>query len=99
VLFTYVHRDVLTRPHVFAGIDQLFAALERAGERFTFGLEPAEVPAFLTRRGLRLESDVGAAEYRERYYHDAARAMRGHEFYRVAVARVAPREARSGGGA
>jgi methyltransferase (TIGR00027 family) len=97
VLFTYVHRDVLTRPHVFAGIDQLFAALERAGERFTFGLEPDELPGFLARRGLRLESDVGCAEYRERYYHDAARAMRGHEFYRVALARVAPPDVASGG--
>jgi len=97
VLFTYVHRDVLTRPHVFAGIDQLFAALERAGERFTFGLQPEELPDFLARRGLRLESDVGCAEYRERYYHEAAHAMRGHEFYRVALARVAPPEVASGG--
>ena len=88
VLFTYVHRDVLTRPHVFVGTKNLFASLEKAGERLTFGLEPIELPEFLAKRGLSLESDVGAAEYRERYFGERARRMRGHEFYRVALARV-----------
>jgi methyltransferase (TIGR00027 family) len=88
VLFTYVHRDVLTRPHLFAGTKNLFASLERVGERLTFGLEPGELGAFLAARGLSLESDVGAAEYRERYFGERARRMRGHEFYRVALARV-----------
>jgi O-methyltransferase involved in polyketide biosynthesis len=45
LLFTYVHRDILTRPSAFAGTKNLFAALEKT--------------------------------------------MRGHEFYRVALARVA----------
>jgi len=89
LIFTYVHRDILSKPESFFGSERLFASLERFGERFTFGLEPAEVPAFLAKRGLVLESDVGAAEYRLRYFGDAARAMRGHEFYRVAQARVA----------
>jgi methyltransferase (TIGR00027 family) len=89
LLFTYVHRDVLVRPEIFAGSRQLFAALARAGERFTFGIDPAELADYLAARGLALESDIGAADYRRRYYGDAARAMRGHEFYRVALARVA----------
>jgi methyltransferase (TIGR00027 family) len=93
VLFTYVHRDVLTRPHVFVGTKNLFASLEKAGERLTFGLEPTELPEFLAERGLSLESDVGAAEYRERYFGERARRMRGHEFYRVALARVESRVA------
>ena len=88
LLFTYVHRDVLTRPDAFVGTRNLFAALEKAGEQLTFGLEPSRLPRFLDERGLSLERDVGAAEYRARYFGDAARAMRGHEFYRVALARV-----------
>jgi methyltransferase (TIGR00027 family) len=88
LLFTYVHRDILTSPAAFAGTQQLFASLERAGERFTFGIDPGELRGFLAERGLALESDVGAAEYRRRCYGDAARRMRGHEFYRVALARV-----------
>ena len=88
LLFTYVHRDILTRPSAFVGTKQLFAALDRAGEKFTFGIEPRRLPAFLAERGLALEWDVGAAEYRARCYGESARRMRGHEFYRVALARV-----------
>lgn len=92
LLFTYLHRDVLTRPEVFAGTEQLFASLERFGEQLTFGIEPAELAGFLAARGLALESDLGAADYRERYYGAAARRMRGHEFYRVALAQIARRK-------
>lgn len=88
LLFTYVHRDVLTRPERFVGTARLFASLERAGERLTWGIDPGELPGYLGERGLVLESDVGASAYRARYYGRAARAMRGHEFYRIAVARV-----------
>ena len=90
LLFTYVHRDILTRPSQFIGTQRLFASLQRTGEQFTWGIEPEKLPEFLAGRGLCLESDVGAAEYRERYFDDAARTMRGHEFYRVALARVGP---------
>lgn len=88
VLFTYVHRDILDRPDAFIGTRNLFASLDKAGERFTFGLEPSHVPGYLAERGLLLERDLGASEYRARYFGDAARRMRGHEFYHVAWARV-----------
>jgi methyltransferase (TIGR00027 family) len=88
LLFTYVHRDVLTRPETFLGADRLFASLEKAGERLSWGIRSEELPVFLAQRGLHLESDVGAADYRERYFGAAATKMRGHEFYHVAIARV-----------
>jgi methyltransferase (TIGR00027 family) len=88
LLFTYVHRDILTRPSAFVGAKNLFASLEKAGERLTFGMEPRNVPQYLAERGLVLELDIGAAEYRERYFGAKAQTMRGHEFYRVALARV-----------
>jgi methyltransferase (TIGR00027 family) len=88
LLFTYVHRDILTRPEAFVGTGRLFASLEKVGERFTFGIDPGELPGFLSRRGFALAWDVGAAEYRERYFGEAAREMHGHEFYRAALARV-----------
>ncbi len=88
LLFTYVHRDIITSPEMFAGSERLFASLESVGERFTFGIDPTQLEEFLFRRGLTLESDVGAADYRTRYFGEAARTMRGHEFYRVALARV-----------
>ncbi len=88
LLFTYVHRDVLTRPSAFIGTERLFASLEKVGEKFTFAIEPSKLPELLGKHGMSLEKDLGAAEYRERYFNAAARKMRGHEFYRVALARV-----------
>jgi hypothetical protein len=59
------------------------------GERFTFGFDPAELPAYLAARGLALVSDVGAAEFRAQHLGQAtASGIHGHEFYRVAVARI-----------
>ncbi len=96
LLFTYVHHDVLTKPSAFVGTERLFASLEKVGEKLTFGIEPSKLAGFLAERGMTLESDVGAAEYRERYFNDAARKMRGHEFYRIALARVGKRAAQPG---
>ena len=91
LLFTYVHCDILTNPTAFVGSRNLFASLEKTGERFTFGMDPSHVPQYLADRGLSLELDIGAAEYRARYFGAEARNMRGHEFYRVALARIGRR--------
>lgn len=88
LIFTYVHLDVLTNPDRFVGADRLLATLAAAGEKLTFGIEPTRLPQMLADRGLSLERDLGAAEYRELYFGERARSMRGHEFYRVAFARI-----------
>ena len=89
VVFTYVHQAVLDDPGAFAGTRRLFATLDAAGERWTFGLDPAQVAPYLAARGLTLDEDVGAAEYPRRCVGRAAHAMRGYEFYRIARAHVA----------
>jgi methyltransferase (TIGR00027 family) len=88
VLFTYVHSRVLDEPQAFDGTDRLFATLSAADERWTFGLDPSSLRSFLAQRGLLLEADVGASDYRARYFGRTADRMRGYEFYRIAVARV-----------
>lgn len=88
LIFTYVHLDVLTNPGKFVGTDRLFATLANVHEKLTFGIDPTTLADFLADRGLCLERDIGAADYRELYFKDRARKMRGHEFYRVAIARV-----------
>jgi methyltransferase (TIGR00027 family) len=88
VLFTYVHSRVLDEPHAFDGTDRLFATLRAADERWTFGLDPSNLRSFLAQRGLILEADIGASDYRARYFGRAADRMRGYEFYRIAVTRV-----------
>lgn len=88
LLFTYIHRQVLDSPGEFEGGEKLFNTLQAAGERWTFGLDPSSLRTFLAERGLLLDEDVGASEYRARYFGASARRMRGYEFYRIAVARV-----------
>ncbi len=88
VIFTYIHEDVLRDPGAFYGTAPLLRRLEAAGERWTFGLDPRRLPAYLRDRGLELCEDIGAAEYRSLCYGPAARRMKGYEFYRVARARV-----------
>jgi hypothetical protein len=62
------------------------ARLRRASEPWTFGLDPAEIPAYLAARGFALIADVGADEYRARYLGATGH---GYAFYRVVQARVA----------
>jgi methyltransferase (TIGR00027 family) len=89
LVFTYVDREVLDHPERYVGADRLHSTLHRAGEALTFGMAPAAMGPYLEDRGLRREWDLGAADYRALAYgDDAARRMPGHEFYRVALARV-----------
>jgi methyltransferase (TIGR00027 family) len=88
VVFTYVHRQVLDDPETFAGTGALFSTLGASQERWTFGLDPSRLESYLAERGLVLGEDQGAADYRARGYGPAAAAMRGYEFYRIAVAHV-----------
>jgi methyltransferase (TIGR00027 family) len=88
VVFTYVHRDILRNPERFAGGVRLHRRLNRFGERFTFGLDPADVPLFLAAHGLRLVDDIGSVEYRARFLGASGDHLKGHEFYHVAVADV-----------
>jgi methyltransferase (TIGR00027 family) len=89
LVFTYVDRQVLDHPEHYVGADRLHSTLRRAGEELTFGMAPAAMGPYLEALGLHREWDLGAADYRALAYgEEAARRMRGHEFYRVALARV-----------
>ena len=90
VLFTYVHAGVIRNPRDFHGTENLFATLAAAGESWTFGIDPGEIGQFVAARGLALERDLGAAEYRALVYGAEAAKMRGYEFYRIAACRVVP---------
>jgi methyltransferase (TIGR00027 family) len=91
IVFTYVHRGVLDDPASFFGTARLLDTLDASGERWTFGLDPAGLASFLAERGLRLDEDVGAEEYRRRCYGSPSTSMRGYEFYRIACAHVPAR--------
>ncbi len=90
VAFTYVHRAVLSDPASFAGAAKILLAVSSAGEPWTFGFDPAALPAYLQAHGLRLLEDLGADDYRKRYYGRQAERMQGYAFYRAALAAVVP---------
>jgi methyltransferase (TIGR00027 family) len=88
LVFTYVHSgglDGSVRFEAAAGIVEHVANL---GEPWTFGLDPPSVPEFLRMRGLRLDRDASAREYRAQFYGTDDERMRGYDFYHVAIAHV-----------
>ena len=90
LLFTYVHRGALDGSRRFAGMEAIARTLVRAGEPWTFGIEPRELAGLLAERGIELVWDLGADEYRSRYGERGP----GYEFYRAALATVPASEAR-----
>jgi methyltransferase (TIGR00027 family) len=90
VLFTYVDKAVLEAPVAFEGTNSLNQILQRAGEDWTFGFDPSELPGYLEQHGFRLVEDIGSLEYRARYLDANAHLQRGYEFYRIALAERQP---------
>lgn len=91
LIFTYVHRGALDGSGLFADAAELLGELKRLGEPWTFGLDPDGLSVYLRARGLELEQDICAQEYRARYYGPHGRHFKGYHFYQVAAASVPPR--------
>jgi methyltransferase (TIGR00027 family) len=88
LIFTYVHAGLLDGSHDFPGGAEALRAVERAGEPWTFGFDPEELPIHLQRFGLRLISDLGSLEYRQRY-RGPTDSGHGYGFYRAVLAELA----------
>lgn len=86
VLFTYVDKAVIDAPNSFKGTGSLNQILQRAGEAWTFGFDPSELPDYLEKHGFRLVEDVSFPEYRRLYMGAKVRLPRGYEFSRIAIA-------------
>jgi len=89
VVFTYVDRGALDGSVSFKGAPDILRGVARLGEPWTFGLCPSEVPDFLRMRGLELDRDSAAREYRAQYLGPHSHKAKGYEFYHVAIAHVA----------
>jgi methyltransferase (TIGR00027 family) len=87
-IFTYVHGGALDGSVAFDGADKVIAKVDGSGEPWRFGLLPGDLPGFLHERGLRLVTDLGADQYRERVMGQASRDMRGYGFYHTVLAEV-----------
>jgi O-methyltransferase involved in polyketide biosynthesis len=86
IVFTYIHRGVIDGTKQFDGAPKLVGNVKRLGEPWQFGLVPEELESYLAGFALELEQDLGADEYRARYFGASAR-FAGYAFYRIAVAR------------
>lgn len=91
LVFTYVHRRALDGSGRFPDAARILSNVAKLGEPWTFGLIPEELPPYLRERGLQLDRDDGAREYRRAYFGEAAEEMSGYDFYHVALASVPTR--------
>jgi methyltransferase (TIGR00027 family) len=89
MVFTYIHRGILDGSATFVGAANTLATVRQAGEPYTFGFDPAELPQYLAARSLRLIEDVDAEAYRERYLLPRGRRQEAlAEFQRTALIEV-----------
>ncbi|HTJ35193.1 MAG TPA: SAM-dependent methyltransferase [Dactylosporangium sp.] len=86
IVFTYVDRAALDGTGGFDGVEEWHDAVRRGGEPWTFGFRPADLPAYLAERGLRLVEDVSTRDAAARYLEPLGRDEPTAEFYRIAVA-------------
>jgi methyltransferase (TIGR00027 family) len=88
LVFTYVHAGMLDGSVSFRAAARLLRGYAQLGEPWIFGLRPEQIADFLRERGLHLDRDLAAAEYRSLYYGANAEHMHGYEFYHTAIAHV-----------
>ena len=86
LIFTYVDADVLGGSNRFQDAARPRLAVKSAGEPWTFGFHPRELPLYLKERGLKLIKDLDANEYRRITMGLPGARARGYEFYHVALA-------------
>lgn len=86
VLFTYIDRSILDGSDAFEGASESSRAVESAGEPYTFGFDPKEVPGYIADRGLDLIWDVTVPEAALRYY-PKDRQPQGYAYYHVVESR------------
>jgi methyltransferase (TIGR00027 family) len=88
LIFTYVDADVLGGSNRFKDAARPRLAVTSAGEPWTFGFRPEELPHYLKEPGLQLVEDLDANRYRRVAIGSPGVGARGYEFYYVASARV-----------
>ncbi|MFI5909547.1 class I SAM-dependent methyltransferase [Dactylosporangium sp. NPDC051541] len=87
IIFTYVDRAALDGTGDFHGVAEWHEAVQRGGEPWTFGFDPAGLPAYLSERGLRLTADLSTRDAAASYLDPLGRTGEPTaQFYRIAVA-------------
>jgi methyltransferase (TIGR00027 family) len=71
VVFDYVCAPVLQGERDYYGAVEIRHTVGRAGERWVFGLEDAEIPEFLAKYGMMLVEQMDPQDLEERYFATA----------------------------
>jgi methyltransferase (TIGR00027 family) len=84
LILTYVHKGALDGSMAFRGSSRWKSWVQRSGEPFIFGFDPATLAQTLEPYGFLLQNDVSTAEIASRYSATNGRTENGSELYRVA---------------
>ncbi len=88
IVFTYVRKALIDGTDRPEWMGPFLSFARRVGSPMIFGLDPAGLEQYLSERGLKLVSDVGAADYQELYLEPLGRELNVFDGERVAFARV-----------
>jgi len=83
IILTYLHKAAVDNPDKFRGFRSVARTLGRKGEFFNFGVYPDAWTAMFRERNMHVTYDGGASDYRAQYYREAAKRMKGYEYFRV----------------
>jgi len=68
ILFDYVYGSVLRQENRYYGEKEIYRTVEKAGEKWTFGIEERTIEQFLTAQGFELVEELGTSSIEERYF-------------------------------
>jgi methyltransferase (TIGR00027 family) len=88
IVFTYVPRGLIDGSDRPGWMENFLSFAARIGSPFIFGINPAEIKAFLSTRGLTLLDDVGISDYQELYLKPLNRHLEVFDGERTAFAVV-----------
>jgi methyltransferase (TIGR00027 family) len=88
LVFTYVLKSLIERRSGILGANKMLDRVAKQGAPWLFGLEPAGVASFLEPFHLRLQADVGNADYQASYFKPLGRKLVVSEIERIAQATV-----------
>lgn len=88
LIFTYILKSLIERRSGIAGADTMLDRMAKQGAPWHFGLEPADLAAWLEPYHLEVLTDVGAADAQAHIFAPLRRAMVVSEMERIAQATV-----------
>lgn len=85
LILTYVDARALVDPSPFPEARRWVRAVARAGEPWTFGLNPDDASSYFTQHGFRLIRDVSTLDAGRAWMMEQRRSDLGSGLYRIAI--------------